>query len=607
MSGDGHGGHQGPQLGDGESILSLAARVTLFVALLGLGADHLVRGRAQDPTAHADVAHSAGVEPSALAPAPSAMGAAAVAAASPEASRAGALMLSRNGNAFDAVVAASFAVCVTRPHATGIGGGGFALLHLGATQRRVALDGRETAPASASRDMYAAAPGDATIGPRAGGVPGFVALMYALHRDRGKLPWADVLSEAIRLARDGFQVDAGLAAAVEKKRDELARFPSSASVFLPGGHPVRVGDLLRQPDLARTLERIANDGLAGFYAGETAERIAAATPITKADLAGYKVVTRAPISGTFQVRRGERTVELELVSMPPPSSGGVVLLQALRVLGGLDLEAARAAGDGADLHLVAETLRRGFADRAEHMGDPDHVEVPSEWLCSAARADQIRAGIDPARATPSRLVRPGSQQLESDHTTHVSVIDRDGNAVAVTHTINLGLGSCFVVPGTGILLNDEMDDFATRPGQPNAFGLMQGEKNAVAPGKRPLSSMTPLLVLEGGEVVGAIGSPGGPRIISAVLQVFLNVFQARLAPDAAVAAPRLHHQWEPDWLYLEDGVAPRAVEGLARRGHKVRQGERVGEVQAVFRLDAETVMGVSDPRGTGRPEALPRD
>lgn len=605
----GHG-HHAPDVGDSEWILSLAWRVAILVAALGVGADHVSRTHA-----HADVAHEGGHaehvaprrEVAPLPEPPLAVGHSAVAAASPEASQAGLTMYARGGNAFDAVVAASFAVCVTRPHATGIAGGGFAVVHKDFTRVNTTLDGRETAPASASRDMYRETPQDSRLGPRSGGVPGFVALMHALHKGNGEMPWADVLAPAIELAEQGFTVDSGLARAVEAHREDLARWPSSARVFLPGGHPIRVGDTLRQPDLARTLRRIAEHGPDGFYAGETARLIAEGTPITTQDLKDYQVLERDPLMGSF---RG-----LQLVTMGPPSSGGLVLLQVLRVLEGLDLAAVGADPDGAFAHLLAEALRHAHADRSVHMGDPGPQDdaVPVAWLLSKARTDQIRAAIDPTRTRPFDQVRPGTAPAESDDTTHVSAIDKHGNAISVTHTVNLGLGSCYVIPGTGMLLNDQMDDFAARPGEPNAFGLVQGEKNAVGPGRRPLSSMTPLVVLQRDKVVAAIGSPGGPRIISAVLQVFLNAFLRGLSPTEAVRAPRVHHQWQPDLLDLEGEYPRETALGLVRRGHVVRRGGHQGEVQAVFRLDQEgrigvfdpdmVVIGVSDPRGTGRPAA----
>jgi gamma-glutamyltranspeptidase/glutathione hydrolase len=597
----GHGAPRAPEVGDAEGILFLAARVALFVALLGVGIDHLGRAEGDAHATHADghAAPTAQLELPTLPSAPTALGEAAVAAASPEASQAGLTMLRRHGNAFDAVVAASFAVCVTRPHATGIAGGGFAVVHLDASTRDLALDGRETAPASASRDMYRERPEESVFGPRAGGVPGFVALMYELHRGQGKLPWADVLGPAIQLARQGFPIDRGLAAAIAAHQEELARWPSSAEVFLPGGKPLRAGETLRQPDLARTLERIAQAGLDGFYAGETAALIAAGTPITLDDLRGYQVRKPEPLVGTF---RG-----LDLVTMGPPTSGGVVLLQVLRVLEGLDLKAARAAADGSYEHLLAEALRHAHADRSVHLGDEPDQKAVVEWLLSATRTDQIRAAIDPARARPLDQVGPGAPPRESDHTTHVSVIDDLGNAVSVTHTINRALGSCYVIPGTGMLLNDEMDDFAARPGEANSFGLVQGEKNAIAPGKRPLSSMTPLLVIDRQRAVAAIGSPGGPRIISAVLQVFLNAFDAQLPLEEALRAPRVHHQWRPDWLAVEGELPTRVAESLARRGHRVRRGDTLGEVQAVFRVGDRACLGASDPRGTGKPAALTRE
>lgn len=602
------GGHHAPDVGDSEWILSLAWRVAILVAVLSIGADQV--GRRQ-PTGEAAVAAadqrgdqppSAGRITGAAGRAPVALGRAGVATASPEASQAGVDMLAAGGNAYDAAVAACFAVCVTRPHATGIGGGGFAVGHSGTTLENEVWDGRETAPASASRDMYRDAPQDSQIGPRAGGVPGLVALLGRLHeKGSGKVSWKQALQPAIELARQGCTVDRGLAAAIAAHQQDLARFPSSAQVFLPGGRPLREGDKLVQPDLAATLERIAEQGAKEFYTGETARLIAASTPISREDLAKYELgANRRPQVAEF---RG-----FQVVAMPPPTSGGIVLEQVLRVLDGMELDRARAAKDGAYEHLLAEALRHAHADRSEHMGDPDFGKVPVDWLLGDTRRDQIRAQIDPRRARPIEGVNPGAW-VEGDHTTHVSVIDEQGYAVSITHTVNLGLGSCFVVPGTGMLLNDEMDDFATSPGEPNAFGLVQGEKNAIKAGKRPLSSMTPILVLDrGGHVQAALGSPGGPKIISAVLQVFLNVFALRMPANDAMEAPRVHHQWRPDILEVEAGFPREAALGLARRGHVVRRGAQLGEVQAVFVVQDNPpearVAAICDPRGTGQPAAL---
>lgn len=594
-------GHHAPEVGDGEQVMSLAARMALLVALLGVGADHLSRAKGHDE-------HALPSEPLRVAvslPAPEvADGRSAVAAASPEASEAGRQMLERNGNAFDAVVAASFAVAVTRPQATGIGGGGFALLHLDASRRDLALDGRETAPASASSGMYSRDPSQKRNGPRAAGVPGLVELLWRVHEKRGVLPWKDVLQPAIKLAREGFPVDRGLARALGRAevREELARWPESAKLFLKqDGSPLREGDQLVQLDLARTLERIAEQGPDGFYAGDVADRIAESSPITREDLARYRIQTREPVVSTLLTPEGK---ELRLVGFPPPSSGGVLIAHMVQVLQRFDLE-AEAKQPGQLQHLLAEVMKRAFADRSELFGDPAFVDVPQELLLGSAHAEKVRAAIDRTKATPVAKIQPTAAP-EREHTTHVSVIDKLGNAASITHTINTALGSCFVVPGTGVILNNEMDDFSAPDEPANAFGLKQGKKNWIEPGKRPLSSMSPMIVVGPDGVLAAIGSPGGPRIISAVLQVFVNRFMLWLEPAEAVRAPRVHHQWSPDWLDIEPEFDATVAEQLAGRGHRVRRGGIVGEVQAVFRYSNGKewrCVGVCDPRGTGRPAA----
>ncbi len=524
-----------------------------------------------------------------------------VSSASPEASAAGVAMLRAGGNAVDALVAASFAVSVARPESTGLGGGGFALTWDRATSAWSALDGREVAPAAARASTYATSPRASLDGPRAAGVPGLVAMLARLHREQGRLPWRQVLEPAIRLAEEGVPVTEALARAIERRTDVLARHPASAALFLPGGVPLQAGDRLVQADLGRTLRTLAADGPDAFYRGALAATIAreveAAGGFLRAtDLEGYEVRRREPVVGRY---RGAT-----VASFPPPSAGGALLVQMLRVLEGWDLQ--RLGWHGPEhVHRLAETMRRAYADRSAHVGDPDFVDVPLAWLTSGERAAQIRGEIDLARATPSERVHPGSPTgVERPNTTHISVIDAAGNAASSTQTINTGLGSGYVVPGTGLLLNNEMDDFATEPGRPNAFGLVQGAQNAVAPGRRPLSSMSPTIVLDArGEVALVVGSPGGSKITTAVLQVVSNLLDFGMSPAEAVAAPRVHHQWQPDQLVVEPGLPEATVRGLAARGHRVQVADAgLGDVQAIF-VRGPNRTGVSDPRGEGRPAA----
>lgn len=522
-----------------------------------------------------------------------------VATAAPEATRAAMDVLAEGGNAFDALVAASFAVSVVRPQSTGIGGGGFALCYDAAARKTLVLDGREVAPGAASDAMYLDASGNPTLdsqdGPRAAGVPGLVAMLAKLHAEKGKLKWARLVEPSIKLAREGFVVPASLARAIAEREPVLRRYPASAAVFLREGRPLAAGDKLVQEDLAQTLEAIAADGANGFYKGRVAQRIADATTggISLDDLKGYTVVTRQPLVGKY---RG-----MQVVTMPPPSSGGPLLLQMLNVLGTLKAR-EQTWHSPAHLHLLAETMRRAFADR-NHIADPAFEDVPTAWLTSPEYGAQVAAGIDREQATASSDLRLSEPPAGGkSHTTHISIVDAQGNAASSTQTINGGLGSGFVVSGTGILLNDEMDDFARKSGDANLFGLVQGEKNKIRPGKRPLSSMTPTIVLDGeGRVRLVVGSPGGPRIITAVLQVLLNVVDHEMGLAAALAAPRVHHQFLADQLVIEPGLPRGTLDGLAGMGHTLLVHPRadLGLVQAVqVRASGERV-AATDPRGDG--------
>jgi gamma-glutamyltranspeptidase / glutathione hydrolase len=518
------------------------------------------------------------------------------------ASEIGAEMLRRGGNAFDAMVAVHFALAVVNPEAGNLGGGGFMVATLPDGQR-VALDFRETAPLAAHADMFLDEAGDVTrasvVGHLASGVPGSVGGMWEAHRRYGALPWADVVEPAVNLA-DGIVVHDRLASSLRSAAARLRQFPATAEAFLQNGSPPRVGDRFSQPDLRETLRRIARDGRDGFYRGETADLIVAEMRrggglITHEDLARYQAVWREPVEVAY---RGYR-----VVSMPPSSSGGPTLGLMLNILEGYDLaESGFLSPD--HVHLVTEASRRAFADRNVYLADPDFVDVPLADMLSARYAAERRREIRRDRATPSEEAVPGLGPApgESEHTTHYSVIDAQGNAVAVTTTINSLYGSRVTVAGAGFLLNNEMDDFTARPGVPNQFGLVQGAANAIAPGKRMLSAMTPTIVLDAqGQPRLLVGSPGGPTIISTVAQVISNMIDFGMALPEAVAAPRLHHQHLPDILRFErDGLAPDVVSALRRMGHRVegRPGFQ-GDVTAIVVEPDGSFLGVADPRRGG--------
>ncbi|HVN04862.1 MAG TPA: gamma-glutamyltransferase [Bryobacteraceae bacterium] len=516
----------------------------------------------------------------------------------PHATDAGLAVLQAGGNAVDAAVAVGFALAVTHPSAGNLGGGGFMLIRF-ADGRSTFLDFRERAPEHASRNMYLDAAGkptqDSVVGYRAAGVPGSVAgFAYASHK-YGKKPWADVVTPAIDLAAKGFPVSYGLARSLEHGSKLLSRFPESKRIFLRDGKPYEAGDVYVQPDLARTLERIRREGARDFYEGETARLLAADMErhgglITAADLKDYAVAERKPLTGTY---RG-----YEIVSAPPPSSGGIGILQMLGVLEGSGYEKS-GAGSAAELHFLAETMRRYFADRAAFLGDPDFVENPLNKLLDKAYITRLRQSIDPEHATPSSQVHAGKPPgAESTQTTHFSIVDAEGNAVAVTYTLNGSYGDGVTVPGLGFLLNNEMDDFAAKPGEPNVYGLVQGEANAIQPRKRPLSSMTPTIVARDGKLSLVLGTPGGPTIINSVLQVLVNVVDFGMNVQDAVDFPRIHHQWLPDQLIIERGFSPDTIRLLEARGHKIRNVNSFGEVAAIESRDG-CLEGAADPRTEG--------
>ena len=540
-----------------------------------------------------------------------------VVSAERRATEAGVAMLRAGGNAVDAAVATAFALGVTEPYHSGLGGGGFLLLHL-ADGTDVALDARETAPAAARPQMFVE-PGvpehTSQVGPLAVATPGLVAgLALALER-WGTLPLATVLAPSIRLADEGFPIGTRHAAILTHWRESglAARFPETAAIQLPtgaaAGTPIAPGWRLVQKGLAATLRLLARDGPAPFYRGELARAIADEVQkrggiLTAEDLAHYQAKLREPLRGRY---RG-----YDVVTFPPPSSGGIALLEMLNILEGFEL-APLGAGSSASLHRVAEAMKLAFADRAAYLGDTDFVAVPVAGLVSKPYADRLRAEILPPRwrrapwtwgqdEVAIHVAGPGTPPAEDSGTTHLSVTDAAGNAVAITQTINLIFGSGITVPGTGIVLNDEMDDFSVAPNQPNAFGLVDTRgMNAVAPDKRPLSSMTPAIVLEHGKLRLVTGSPGGPRIISTVLLSILNVLDYKMDVASAVAFPRIHHQWVPDLLYVEPWIPADVLEGLRRRGQHVKVEDSNWSSAQAIGIDPKTgwQLGGSDPRSDG--------
>ena len=509
-------------------------------------------------------------------------------------------VLRAGGNAVDATVAIAFALAVVYPEAGNIGGGGFMVTHL-ADGTMAALDFRERAPLMASRDMFLDSAGNTTdlsrTGHLAAGVPGAVKGLWEAHRRFGTRPWTELLAPAIRLARDGFTVSERLHVTVRADSERLSGYAASAALFLPDGSPPVQGSIWRNTDLATVLERIADSGPAGFYEGATADLIMAEMRsggglIAHEDLRAYEAKWREPVVFDY---RG-----LRVISMPPPSSGGLTLALMANMLEGWNSSADWHQPE--TIHRTAEAMRRAFAERNQLLGDPDFVDVPAARFLSEEYAGRLRASIDPARATPSDSIRPGLQgAVEGNHTTHFSVVDALGNAVALTTTINDLYGSAVTVAGAGFLLNDEMDDFTSRVGQANMFGLVQGEANAIVPGKRMLSAMTPTIVLDSaGAPLLITGARGGPRIITAVLQVLSNVLDYGMPIDAAVRAPRIHHQHLPDVLWFETrGMAPEDSAALVARGHDVRATGGVGHAPAILRTDSGWV-GMPDPRNGGK-------
>lgn len=530
-----------------------------------------------------------------------------VASASGLASQVGVNIMKGGGNAVDAAVAVGLALAVVYPQAGNLGGGGFMLIRM-ADGRSTAIDYREVAPALASRTMYLDKTGNvikdaSLVGYRAVGVPGTVAGLALAQRRFGRLSWRQVVEPARRLAAQGFLVSPALAQSLRSPAStSLGRFAESRRIFLRGGRYYQAGEVLRQPDLAATLRRLERYGPREFYTGRTARLLARDMTahgglLTLADLRRYRAVERRPLRGRY---RG-----CSVLTMPPPSSGGVALLEMLNILERHNIGRMGYQTAATD-HLLIETMRRAFADRSTFGGDPDFVRVPVRGLTSKAYAARLAKTIDPHHATPSSQVEHGPPLgYESPETTHFSVVDGHGNAVSNTYTLNMLYGSGVTVPGAGFLLNDEMDDFASKPNTPNAFGLIQGEANAIAPRKRPLSSMTPTMLTRNGRLFLVIGSPGGPTIINTVLQVIVNVVDHRMSLTQAIAAPRLHHQWLADLIRYEPGAVPPKVKStLLTEGHLFAPEAGVfphtptwGDAEGVL-LDPRTGsrQGTPDPR-----------
>ncbi|WP_326518570.1 gamma-glutamyltransferase [Acinetobacter sp. CAAS 2-6] len=513
------------------------------------------------------------------------------------ASQVGLDILKRGGNAVDAAVAVGFALAVVLPHAGNLGGGGFLVLHDVKSGQNIALDFREMAPRHASRNMFLDENGNIIAGKSlyshdAIGVPGTVAgLEYALKK-WGSLPLSEVISPAIQLAEHGIPVSHSLAKMLNAAQEKLGKWPSSRAIFFQEDRPLHYGERLVQQDLAHSLRLISQQGSRVFYRGEIGGKIIAQIQdhqgiMQKSDLRAYKVVERQPIMGNYK--------GYQIVTMPPPSSGGIHVVQMLNILEQFPLQ-QWGANSAQTLHYQTESMKLAYADRSQYLGDPDFVHVPVKGLSSKRYAQTLAKRISAEYATPSSRIRPANPlPYESDQTTHYSVVDQQGNAVSVTYTLNFNFGSGIVAAGTGILLNNEMDDFSAKNGEPNAFGLIGGDANAIAPRKRPLSSMTPTIVLKDQKAWLVTGSPGGSRIISTVLQTLINTIDFQMNPAEAAATPRIHHQWLPDEIRVEKGISADTLELLKQKGHKIVQKSTMGRTQTIQILP-DGIYGYSDPR-----------
>ncbi len=511
----------------------------------------------------------------------------------------GAEILAMGGNAVDAAVAMGFALAVVLPRSGNIGGGGFMLVYLQEEGRIIAIDYREMAPASTHRDVFLDRAGNvnrflAAQTRASAGVPGTVAGFYYAQKKYGLLSWQEVMAPAIKLAEEGFPVTVYLADVLQRQYARLGATGAGRDIFYKGGDGYyQPGEILAQSDLANTLELIAKNGADGFYKGPVADLIVAemrrgAGHITHQDLENYKVIERKPVEGTY---RG-----YQVVSMPPPSSGGVHIIQMLNVLENFEL-AASGQGSAATVSIMAETMKYAYADRSQHLGDPDFHDVPVKWLTSKEYGREIAGKIKENGVRPAIEIMPGNpNDVESYETNHFAVVDRFGNAVANTYTLNYTYGSGIVVDGAGFILNNEMDDFSAKPGVPNGYGLLGGDANAIEAGKRPLSSMTPTMVLKDGKPVFIVGSPGGSRIITAVLQSIVNFIDFRNSVGPAVQSPRIHHQGFPDQLMLEPGFSPDTVALLRAAGYAVVEGRVSTSVEAIQLTEDGWMYGYSDPR-----------
>ena len=521
------------------------------------------------------------------------------------ATQAGLEILKAGGNAVDAAVAVGFTLAVVLPRAGNIGGGGFMMVYNAESGKTRALNYREMAPSRAHRNMYIDENGEVDSdllnrSYRASGVPGSVAGMAQALEQFGTMSLSEVMQPAIRLAEEGFPVTWDLARVLKSYKNRLTRFSESAKTYYKSdGSFYEAGDLFKQEDLAWSLKQIAADGPAAFYGGAVGERIASDMKkngglITINDLKDYVVEEMDPVTGTY---RG-----YEVVSMPPPSSGGIHVIQMLNILEAFPLKYL-GHNSAETIHLMAEAMKLAYADRSEHLGDPKFWDVPVKWITSKNYAEELRSKINRWSALESKEIKPGTpQDYESEETTHFTVVDQHGNVVVNTYTLNFSFGSGVVIKGTGILMNNEMSDFSAKPGAPDDYGLLGGEANSVQPGKRPLSSMTPTMIFKDGKPYLATGSPGGSRIITTVLQLILNVIDHEMNIAEATHAPRIHHQWYPEILYIEKGISPDTKAILQSKDHFVKLRSAMGSTQTIMLKDG-LIYGASDPR---RPDATTR-
>ncbi len=517
------------------------------------------------------------------------------------ATRAGVEILKQGGNAVDAAVAVGFSLAVTLPRAGNLGGGGFMLVHLAQSNKTIAIDYREMAPSQAHKDIFLDENGDpdSRLSREHGlavGVPGTVMGMELALQKYGTMTMKQVTAAAIKMAKEGIEVTPDLSTSLTGLKKRLVKWPSSAEIFYKAdGSDYRVKDTLKQPELAHSITLIAANGSKGFYQGETAQKIVSAVQgaggiMTLEDLKNYRVVERKPVQGDY---RG-----YQVISMPPPSSGGIHIIEMLNMLEQFPIDKL-GHNTAATLHLMTESMKRAYADRSEYLGDPDFYKVPVQALISKDYAKKLASQIKTNKATPSRDIKPGNLvPYESNQTTHYSVVDQWGNAVSNTYTLNFSYGSGLVAKGTGILLNNEMDDFSAKPGTPNGYGLVGGEANAVEGNKRPLSSMSPTIVMKEGKPFIVTGSPGGSRIITTTMQVIMNVIDHDLNIAEATAAPRIHHQWLPDVLRVERSLNRDTIELLEAKGHKVKVNNAIGSTQSIM-VTEQGIFGASDPRRAG--------